>query len=179
MKKKVALLALTVLFVSMGLGYFFSTKDQQMNTTPTQMELVQAAKSEVTLQKEGKVIYQYYYTKDAITKEVEEPVPDFLVGLNRVQMLSIYNGWQMVYFSPEKVILRCSIEGMSNEVYLLKEHDGYLSIFVEDPDKKMRLKELTEVPVSILPESERIQLQEGIYVLGEENLVMLLSDFTS
>ncbi|MFV0314971.1 MAG: hypothetical protein ACK5I7_07695, partial [Anaerotignum sp.] len=65
MKKKVALLALTVLFVSMGLGYFFSTKDQQMNTTPTQMELVQAAKSEVTLQKEGKVIYQYYYTKDA------------------------------------------------------------------------------------------------------------------
>ncbi|HBF66323.1 MAG TPA: hypothetical protein DDW34_12010 [Clostridium sp.] len=94
-------------------------------------------------------------------------------------MQSIYNGWQIVYFSPEKVILRCSVEGKSSEVFVLKEYEGNLAVFTEDIDKKMRLKELTKVPISVLPDPERQQLIEGIYVLGEENLVKLLSDFTS
>lgn len=179
MKKKVVLLALAGFFLSLGLGYFFSVQDQDRQNFPTQEESVQVGKREVTVKKEGKIIYQYFYTKDAITKEVEEPVPDFLEGLNREQMQSIYNGWQIVYFSPEKVILRCSVEGTSSEVFLLKEYQGFLAVFEEDISKKMRLKELTDVPVSVLPETERNQLAEGIYVLGEENLVRLLSDFTS
>ncbi|WMI82241.1 BofC C-terminal domain-containing protein [Anaerotignum sp. MB30-C6] len=179
MKKKVVLLALAGFFLSLGVGYFFSMKDEQRHTPPTQEESVQVGKREVNIKKEGKIIYQYYYTKDAITKEVEEPVPDFLEGLTRDQMQSVYNGWQIVYFSPEKVILRCSVEGASSEVYLLKEHEGYLAVFVEDIDKKMRLKELTDVPITVLPEAERQQLAEGIRVLGDENLVRLLSDFTS
>ncbi|MDD3394328.1 MAG: hypothetical protein PHG19_06770 [Anaerotignum sp.] len=179
MKKKVVLLALTGFLLSLGLGYFFSVKDQEKQNLPTQEGTVQVGKSEVTVKKEGKIIYQYFYTKDAITKEVKEPVPDFLEGLNREQMQSIYSGWQIVYFSPEKVILRCSVVGKSSEVFLLKEYNGYLAVFEEDSEKKMRLKELTEVPLSVLPEAERQQLIEGIYVLGEENLVRLLSDFTS
>ncbi|WP_352399087.1 hypothetical protein [Anaerotignum sp.] len=179
MKKKVVFMALAGFFLSLGLGYFFSVDNQEKQTLPTHEESVQVGKREVTVKKEGKILYQYYYTKDAITKEVEEPVPDFLEGLNREQMQSIYNGWQIVYFSPEKVILRCSVEGKSSEVFLLKEHEGFLAVFVEDIDKKMRLKELTDVPVSVLPETERNQLAEGISVLGEENLVRLLSDFTS
>ena len=179
MKKKVVLLALAGFFLSLGIGYYFSDRDHESKNLPTQEESVQVAKREVTVKKEGRIIYQYYYTKDAITKEVNEPVPDFLEGLNREQLQSIYNGWQIVYFSPEKVILRCSVEGKSSEVFLLKGYEGYLAVFVEDIDKKMRLKELTQVPISILPEIERQQLTEGIYVLGEENLVRLLSDFTS
>ncbi|MDD4843653.1 MAG: hypothetical protein PHU31_04905 [Anaerotignum sp.] len=179
MKKKVVLLALAGFFLSLGLGYYLTAKDQEKQNISTQEQSISVAKKEVTVKKDGKIIYQYYYTKDAMTKEVEEPVPDFLEGLSREQMQSIYNGWQIVYFSPEKVILRCSVEGKSSEVYLLKEYEGYLAVFMEDIHKKMRLKELTQVPISVLPEPERQELREGIYVLGEENLVRLLSDFTS
>jgi len=179
MKKKVVLLALAGFFLSLGLGYVLTAKEQEKQKLPTQEHTVLVGKKEVTVKKEGKIIYQYYYTKDAITKEVTEPVPDFLEGLNRQQMQSIYNGWQIVYFSPEKVILRCSVEGKSSEVFVLKEYEGNLAVFTEDIDKKMRLKELTKVPISVLPDPERQQLIEGIYVLGEENLVKLLSDFTS
>ncbi len=178
MKKKVVLLALAGFFLSLGLGYFMTTKKQELEN-PVQEQTVLVAKKEVTVKKDGKIIYQYYYTKDAITKEIEETVPDFLEGLNRDQMQSIYNGWQIVYFSPEKVILRCSVEGKSSEVFLLKEYEGNLAVFTEDFDKKMKLKETTQVPISVVPEPERQQLMEGIYVLGEENLVRLLSDFTS
>lgn len=177
MRKKVVLLALAGFFLSLGLGYVLTAKEQEK--LPAQEYTVLVGKKEVTVKKEGKIIYQYYYTKDAITKEVTEPVPDFLEGLNRQQMQSIYNGWQIVYFSPEKVILRCSVEGKSSEVFVLKEYEGNLAVFTEDIDKKMKLKELTKVPISVLPDPERQQLLEGIYVLGEENLVKLLSDFTS
>jgi len=176
MKKKVVLFALVGFFLSLGLGYYMTTKYREMQEPQGQEQTVLVGKKEVTVKKEGKIIYQYYYT---ITKEIEEPVPDFLEGLNRDQMQSIYNGWQIVYFSPHKVILRCSVEGKSSEVFLLKEYEGNLAVFTEGLDKKMRLKEVTQVPISVVPEPERQQLMEGIYVLGEENLVRLLSDFSS
>ena len=179
MKKKVVLLALAGFFLSLGLGYYMTTKYREMQDPQGQEQTVLVGKKEVTVKKDGTIIYQYYYTKDAITKEIEEPVPDFLEGLNRDQMQSIYNGWQIVYFSPDKVILRCSVEGKSSEVFLLKEYQGNLAVFTEGLDKKMKLKEVTQVPISVVPEPERQQLMEGIYVLGEENLVRLLSDFSS
>ena len=70
-----------------------------------------------------------------------EPAPEFLQGLDLEQLKSIYTGWQVVFFSSEQVILRCSIEGMSDEVYVLGEDDGFLAGFYEDGKKQLRLKE--------------------------------------
>ena len=85
----------------------------------------------------------------------------------------------MVFFSSEQVILRCSIEGMSDEVYVLGEDDGFLAVFYEDGKKQLRLKERTELPLSALPDGEARQLQEGMRVIGEENLAKVLADFMS
>lgn len=180
MKKKVALFAVLGFLLSGGISYWLVTERNEHNNHDIIAEEVEAAvKPEITIKEEGIMIYQYYYTKDAITKEQQEPVPDFLEGLSREQLQSVYNGWQIVYFSPEKVILRCSIEGKSNEVFLLKEYNGQIAVFIEDESRRMRLKELTEVPVALLPETEQKQMLEGLYIVGEENLVRLLSDFTS
>lgn len=179
MKKQVILTALFGFLLSLGLCYFYTIKDYEKHELTTIEASIPAAKREVALKKDGKIIYQYFYTKDAITKEQIEPVPNFLEGMNLTQLQSIYTGWQIAYFSPEKAILRCSIEGNSDEVFFLSEQGGYLAIFYEDHDKKMRLKEQTSIPISVLPETEQMQLTEGITVLGEENLARLLADFSS
>ena len=102
-----------------------------------------------------------------------EPAPEFLQGLDLEQLKSIYTGWQVVFFSSEQVILRCSIEGMSDE------DEGFLAVFYEDGKKQLRLKERTELPLSALPDGEARQLQEGMRVIGEENLAKVLADFMS
>ena len=69
--------------------------------------------------------------------------------------------------------------GLSDEVYVLGEDDGFLAVFYEDGKKQLRLKERTELPLSALPDGEARQLQEGMRVIGEENLAKVLADFMS
>ena len=76
--------------------------------------LQQALVKEDTIAEDAHIVYQYYYTEDAVTKEKVEPVQNFQKGLTLAQLQSIYDGWQVISFSPQKVILRCSVEGRSD-----------------------------------------------------------------
>ena len=180
MRKTIAAAALVSFLLFLLAGYYISLwimgQDKQLAGTTESKEVLQTQR-EITGQ--TKMIYQYFYTEDRITKEQIETAPVFLQGLSLEQLKSIYNGWQVVSFSPERVILRCSIEGRSSEVFLLGEDEGYLAVFYEDTDKTIRLKERTELPLSALPEGEARQIREGIRVTGEENLAKLLSDYMS
>ena len=179
MRKMVMVMALCSFLLFMLAGYYVTLwtgeRDQRM----------EAARANHTLQAnqvigaDTKMIYQYFYSRDKVVKEQIEQAPIFLQGLDMDQLKSVYTGWQILFFSPEKVILRCKIEGLSSETYILGESDGFLAVFYEDTEKHIRLKEKTELPISALPEGEAMQLQEGIRVTGEENVAKLLSDFMS
>ncbi|WP_317854111.1 BofC C-terminal domain-containing protein [Chakrabartyella piscis] len=183
MKKKTILVAILSFFLSTCIGYFYGRGTQDM-VAEEPMEITLEESMEVnqktnTIATDGQLIYQYYYTKDHTLKEQQEVTPDFLVGLTREQLESIYPNWQLILFSPDKVILRCKIEKKSDEVYLLAIYDGCVTLFYENEDMKLEMKEKTSIPIAVLPEREQKQLQEGIYVYGEENLIKLLSDFVS
>ena len=126
-----------------------------------------------------KIVYQYFYSKDKVTKEQIEMAPVFLQGLDMEQLKSIYHGWQIVLFSPDKVIVRCKIDGMSSETYILGESDGYLAVFYEDAQNGVHLKEKTDLPLSAMPDGEAMQVREGLRIVGEENLARVLSDYFS
>lgn len=180
MRKTMAVTALASFLLFLLAGYYISLwigeRDKQLAAMMESRDVLQTQKE---INAQTKMIYQYFYTGDRVTKEQIETAPDFLLGLNLEQLKSVYNGWQVVLFSPERVILRCSIEGMSSESFLLGEDEGYLAVFYEDKDKTIHLKERTELPLSALPDGEAKQIREGIRVTGEENLAKLLSDYMS
>ena len=60
--------------------------------------------------------------------------------------------------------------------YLLCEYNGGLAVFRDDEPEP---HELYSVAVNTLPEGDRIQLQNGIIVSGDEELRRLLEDYTS
>lgn len=180
MRKNIMLASLCSFLLFLFLSYFFAVWSGKQEQKQEYSEANKPAMQQKNIIGEDtKMIYEYFYTADKVTKLQTEPAPDFLVGLDMAQLQSIYQGWQMVLFSPEKVILRCSIEGLSSETYLLGEQDGYLAIFYEDAQKKIHLKEKTQLPLSTLPEGEVRQIQEGMWVTGEENLAKILADFHS
>ncbi len=135
--------------------------------------------AEATVQPHSEIVYEYLYTKDNITKAVEQPAQSYIVGMNKEELEDAFLEWQVVSFSEDEVILRKSIQGKSDEVYLIGQMNGYITIFYEDEYKEMKLKEMTQIPLSILPEYEQRQLIEGIFILGEENLLRLMADFST
>ncbi len=181
MRKVFLIAALCSFFICLGAGYYYTkrlaeTDAEKLSATVPSSEVMQAKKE---IDANTEMIYQYFYTQDRVTKEQTEPAPVFLQGLEREQLQSVYNGWQIVYFSPEKVILRCKIEGKSSESYIIGQEDGYLAIFYEDGQKVIHLYERTDIPLSTLPDGEAEQIREGLRVTGEENLAKVLSDFMS
>ena len=178
--KKVIMIAAFGSFLLCLLGGYYLTlwmgeRDKRMESAQEKLVI----NAEPLINASTKMVYQYFYSKDKVTKETIEMAPVFLQGLNMEQLQSIYHGWQMILFSPEKVIIRCNIDALSSETYIIGESDGFLAVFYEDGQKGLHLKEKTELPISTLPEEDRMLVKEGIVVTGEENLARFLSDFMS
>lgn len=125
------------------------------------------------------MVYQYYYPQDGITKVQEEVPPYFLLDLTLEDVKRLYEDWQIISFSDKKVIMRRSMNGSSDERYILGQQDGSVAVFYEEEKNGISLHELTKIPVSSLPPEEQERLQEGIFVLGYENLSKVLADLGS
>lgn len=178
MRKATVFAALFSFLLFLAMGYYFTLWTGEKHRA-AEAETTTVLGEKTRIRADTKMVYQYFYTQDHVTKKNIELAPDFLQGLDLEELQSIYTGWQVVRFSPDTVILRCSIDGLSSEVYVLGEKEGFLAIFYEDEKKSLRLQEQTQLPLSALPEGEQRQLQEGIRVVGEENLAKVLADFMS
>lgn len=59
--------------------------------------------------------------------------------------------------------------------YLMREHEGNVAVFNEDGS----LYRVFDVSVSLLPEYDRLLLENGIEIEGEEELRARIEDYTS
>ena len=110
MKRGIALLAVLVFLSCTAAGYLYIQRIQEPEVQEEHIEQTEpVAKEEAVIGENAEIVYQYYYTEDQRTAEQVEPVQNYLLGLNLAQVRSIYDGWQVVFFSPDKVILRSTV----------------------------------------------------------------------
>ncbi len=127
-----------------------------------------------------KMIYEYHYKGDGTTKVQEEALPPSLVNKSRETIESVFDEWSVVTFNTDEIVLRKDIDGTSTVNYILKECDGFVAVFYDKGDgEKEELMELTNTPISSLPEEEQALLKEGIYITGNKNLLKILQDYES
>ena len=62
------------------------------------------------------------------------------------------------------------------ERYVLKEYQGYIGVFEEGKDTPLKI---IETEVALLPETDQAQLEEGIVVVGKEELARITEDYGS
>jgi hypothetical protein len=124
-----------------------------------------------------RIEYQNYYTLDdklEIEKEIEPPY--YMINLTREQMEEFYPEFQLIAFSPEKVILRRIIEDRSDKYYIIKRHNTNIGVFHDYRDKgedielDEYLRDTIDIPVNDLVWEEQDKLNNGIIVYGEEEL---------
>lgn len=126
-----------------------------------------------------KMVYQYYYPQDDITKEVEDVPPYYLLDFSREDLVKTYEDWQVVSFSEKEVVLKKKMAGKSEERYVFGVKDGLVAVFYQEPKEGNEIRELTNIPVSALPKEEQERLAEGFFVYGEESLAKILADYGS
>lgn len=198
--KKVVFLLSAALIVTTGLtsGYYFYNREINLNRKKLILqnniaENIKGSTGKMTVKPEDekikqkhdektnentKMIYEYYYKGDGITKIEEEPLPPALINKNREIIENMFDEWSVITFNTDEIVLRKDIEGTSVINYILKEKDGFVAVFY-DKGNEEELMETTDTPVASLPKEEQELLKEGIYITGNNNLLKILQDYES
>ena len=64
-----------------------------------------------------------------------------------------------------------------NRYYIIKEKDNFINVYYINENKEEVLYRVTEIGTEYLPKEDIQKLQDGIEVIGLQNLNLLLEDF--
>ncbi len=104
-------------------------------------------------------------------------MPEEYVNLTKEELEEKQEGWQIESFLPNEVILVKQVSGVCNEHYMLRLKDGVIAVYQIQDDNTEILKEETGISIEYLTEIDKIRLEEGIRIYGEEELNSTLEDY--
>jgi len=123
-----------------------------------------------------RIFYEYYYPISGGFETIIEYPAHFLLDMTEDDLAAMFADWQVMSFSPYEVHLRQNTQ-TQYRLYVIGVHEGYIAVFYDD--EYYSIKELTTRPIAALAEEEQHRLLEGIKVMGTEELMRALEDFSS
>ena len=168
---KIITAAVIAAAAALSIGYFGYRPEaeeptERIDITPT---------AEPNTRTDTVIEYIYSYKGDGITETATAPIPPYLVGLTEAETRESLAGFDVTYFSPEKLTVVKTLDGNSRQHYYLAEKNGYLAVYYK---RGGGLKEMTNTPVSSLSDDEK-NLLVNTEIVGKTNLARLLEDIES
>lgn len=122
------------------------------------------------------ILKKHYEECDHTIKEYAK-IPEEYVNLNQEELAKKQEGWRIEEFSKDEVTLIKDIDSVCNEHYVLREKDGIIAVYQIHGDNTETLKEETGIAVEYLTDIDKLRLEEGIRIYGEEELNSTLEDY--
>ncbi len=150
---------------------------QNDNEEPEEMPVDRVAEDRIS--GDTRLIFKSHYTECGDVVVERKEVPREIVGYNLEMLENYYSIWEIERFGSDEVIMVREIEGISPNHYLLGVQDGYVAIYGFGEDGKPLLKEITDVPVSILRLNDQHDLRKGILLDNMDEVNQFLEEFGS
>ncbi len=138
-------------------------------------------------------ILETKYLEQGITNREQMPLPGFMVGISRDELGAYIEGYmeympvneylsglisyEIVSFSPEKVVLRKIYDETKVEnQFFIGTSGGYVTVYYSD---LRTVYEYTEIELDTLPFDIRESIKKGFYVKDAKALYSILEGYTS
>ncbi len=118
-----------------------------------------------------------YYRKCEHLIEKKQKIEDVYVNITKEEIAKRFSDWELQTFTPTEITLYKDIDEFCNEHYLLKENDGYITVFKLDENNNIKFYDSTDISVEYLSEDDQKRIQEGIKVYTKKELNKTLEDF--
>lgn len=122
------------------------------------------------------ILKKHYEECNHTIKEYAK-MPEEYVNLNQEELAKKQENWQIEEFSKDEVTLLKDVTSVCNEHYVLREKDGIIAVYQIHEDNTETLKEETGIAVEYLTDIDKLRLEEGIRIYGEEELNSTLEDY--
>lgn len=155
------------------------TLDQLQSTNLVLDEYEYEGETNVTrINPETKIIYRHYDINSGETQVLEASAPNFMLRKTQEDIANTFDEWDILYFTDDQVIMQRIVDNRPNLMYTLGVEGEFIAVFYGDKADN-NLKEITNVPVSPLPEVEKERLLTGIPISSEDELIRRLEDYSS
>jgi hypothetical protein len=122
------------------------------------------------------VLKKYYEECNHTIKEYAK-MPEEYVNLTKEELESKLDNWNVEEFLQNEVSLIKTIGGVCNEHYVLRQKDGYIAVYKIDSNNQEILQDETGIATQYLTENDKLKLEEGIIIYGNEELNSTLEDY--
>lgn len=125
-----------------------------------------------------KIVQQLYYNK--CNHMIETILKDTTKYINMTEdmLKKEFPNWEIKEFTSEKVVLYREEEDFCNEHFLVKDVDGYVTIYTLNASNEvLEILKTTDIATKYLTDADKSSLKDGITIYTEKNLNKLIEDF--
>jgi len=193
----IVMLAIIIVFVGIFAAIVLSGKNNEVEVKKVEIEVAEEILDDCTDEYEGleyentlktntteektspncALIIKTYYKNCGHTSEKYTNLPEKAVNLNREQIQELYKEYDVQSFASNEVVLYQEKEGECGEHFILKDNEGRVVIYKVLEDGTQEEYEKTAISTEYLPETDKINIKNGIIVNGKKELNQLLEDF--
>ena len=123
------------------------------------------------------LIMKQVFNKCGHTTEEVFKVPTDIVNLTEEEVEDYYIDWELESFSKDKIIIYKKDDGICEEHFILKDVNGFITIYRENNNKDEVFVSLTDISTKYIPEEDVNRLKQGIKIVGKKDLSVFLEDF--
>lgn len=121
-------------------------------------------------------IKRYYKKCGHITSEYKNVTED-MVNKTKEEVQKLYPEFKIEEFSENNIIISKEEDERCDEHFIVKNENNNVIIYKETENGAEELYQNTGISTEYLPETDQINLKDGIKVFGIENLNALIEDF--
>ena len=152
-------------------------KEEEETPTQEQVPVVSTASEDIKVIPSTLLILKNKYTDCGHTIISNAEIPEEMVNMTEEELKKAYSSWNVEKFTKEEVILSRETDSFCGEHYLVIAEEGKVMIYTLDEQGGRLVKEETEIAFEYLPETDKIILNNGIYVYGTEELNKIKEDY--
>ncbi len=123
------------------------------------------------------IILKVYHEACNHLIESRQSIEEADVNMTEEELREKFSDWEIQKFTPTEIVLYKEVKEFCNEHYLLKDEDGYITIYTLDEDENAQFFNKTEIPTEYLAEEDLEQIRNGLKVYTEKELNKTLEDF--
>lgn len=147
------------------------------NSIKNDTQIVTTSYSSTKISPNSVLKFNTYYKGCGHTVKEERNAQEDVINKSEQEISDKYVDWDIKKFSENDVVLYKEVDGVCDDDYIIREKDGNIVIFKLNNEGREVLYDTTSIEAQYLPETDFMQLKEGIKVNGLEKLNQIIEDF--
>lgn len=123
------------------------------------------------------VIMKRYYIECGHTIEEYSNISKEMVNKTQEEFQKEYQGWEIEKFSSNEIIMYREFQSQCGEHYILRDKDGQVIVYLISGDGTESEYAKTDISTEFLPETDKIELQNGIKANGKQELNQIIENY--